>query len=70
MKAIFVLTIFLLFCQMALAQEPQPTPSTGVEEIYLAKDDGEGKAGDQVTEEWEIKNYKINPTLKADTFKK
>jgi hypothetical protein len=27
-------------------------------------------AGDQVTEEWEIKNYKINPTLKADTFKK
>ena len=27
-------------------------------------------AGDQVTEEWEIKNYKINPALKADTFKK
>jgi hypothetical protein len=27
-------------------------------------------AGDQVTEEWEIKSYKINPTLKADTFKK
>ena len=27
-------------------------------------------SGEQVTEEWEIKNYKINPTLKADTFKK
>jgi hypothetical protein len=27
-------------------------------------------SGDQVTEEWEIKSYKINPTLKADTFKK
>jgi hypothetical protein len=27
-------------------------------------------AGDQVTEEWEIKSYKINPNLKADTFKK
>ena len=26
--------------------------------------------GDQVTEEWEIKSYKINPNLKADTFKK
>jgi hypothetical protein len=27
-------------------------------------------AGDQITEEWEIKSYKINPNLKADTFKK
>jgi hypothetical protein len=27
-------------------------------------------ARDQVTEEWVIKSYKINPTLKADTFKK
>jgi hypothetical protein len=27
-------------------------------------------AGDQVTEEWVIKSYKINPNLKADTFKK
>ena len=28
------------------------------------------QARDQVTEEWVIKGYKINPTLKADTFKK
>ena len=27
-------------------------------------------AGDQITEEWEIKSYKINPTFKADTFQK
>lgn len=27
-------------------------------------------AGDQVTEEWVIRSYKINPNLKADTFKK
>jgi hypothetical protein len=27
-------------------------------------------SGDQVTEEWEIKSYKVNPSLKADTFKK
>jgi hypothetical protein len=27
-------------------------------------------AGDQVTEEWVVKSYKINPNLKADTFKK
>ena len=25
-------------------------------------------AGDQVTEEWVIRNYRINPTFKADTF--
>ena len=28
------------------------------------------QAGDQVTEEWVIKSYKINPNLKADTFTK
>jgi hypothetical protein len=27
-------------------------------------------AGDQVTEEWVIKNYRINPNFKADTFSK
>ena len=27
-------------------------------------------SGDQVTEEWEVKSYKVNPNLKADTFKK
>jgi hypothetical protein len=27
-------------------------------------------AGDQVTEEWVIRNYRLNPTFKADTFSK
>ena len=27
-------------------------------------------AGDQVTEEWVVKNYRLNPNLQADTFKK
>lgn len=27
-------------------------------------------SGDQATEEWEIKSYRINPNLKADTFQK
>jgi len=49
-KSVFLLTIFTLFCHTAFAQAPQSTPSTGIEEVYLARDDGEGKAGDQVTE--------------------
>lgn len=50
MKAVFLVTIFVLCCHSAFAQAPQPSPSTGVEEVYLAKDNGEGTAGDQATE--------------------
>jgi hypothetical protein len=52
MKAALLLTISLLFCGAAMAQTatPTPSPTTGIEEVYLAKDDGEGKAGEQVTE--------------------
>ena len=50
MKAFFLFTIFILFCHTAFAQTTEPTPSTGIEEVYLAKDNGEGKAGEQVTE--------------------
>jgi len=49
-KSVFLLTIFVLCCYAAFAQAPQPSPSTGIEEVYLARDNGEGKAGDQVTE--------------------
>ena len=49
-KALFLLTFLLLFWHHASAQaEPAQTPS-GIEEVYLAKDDGNGKAGDQATE--------------------
>ena len=50
MKAVLILSISLLLCIGALAQTPVLTPAPGIEEVYLAKDDGEGKAGEQVTE--------------------
>ena len=34
----------------AFAQTNQPAAVGGIEEVYLAKDDGNGKAGEQVTE--------------------
>ncbi len=34
----------------AIAQSAVPSPTSGIEEAYLAKDDGSGKAGEQVTE--------------------
>jgi hypothetical protein len=40
-----------LFCYAADGQTAAPAaPPTGIEEVYLAKDDGDGKAGEQVTE--------------------
>ena len=50
MRAAILLTISLLFCGAAMAQTAAPSPTTGIEEVYLAKDNGEGKAGEQVTE--------------------
>ncbi len=52
MKAVFIFTLSILFCYPAFAQSAVPAvvSSTGVEEVYLAKDNGEGKAGEQVSE--------------------
>lgn len=51
MKNILLFLIALtVFATAAAAQEAQhPTPQVGIEDIYLAKDDGNGKAGDAVT---------------------
>ncbi|CAN5526010.1 hypothetical protein BH10ACI3_BH10ACI3_12840 [soil metagenome] len=50
MRAVLLITFVLFFCYSASAQT-EPTPAApGVEEVYLAKDNGEGKAGDQATE--------------------
>lgn len=49
MKAFFLLTILLLFCHEVFAQAEPPVTASGVEEVYLARDDGEGRAGEQVT---------------------
>jgi hypothetical protein len=50
MKIIFVSLLCLIFAGLAFAQTdaklPEPLQTVGVEEIYLAKDDGEGKAGE------------------------
>lgn len=44
------ISLFLIvLCAGAFAQPPRPAdvaPSTAVEDVYLARDDGEGKAGD------------------------
>jgi len=50
-KAIFLLLICALFTLGTNAQgQPVPTPpADGLEELYLAKDDGAGKAGEVVT---------------------
>lgn len=43
-KVFFLIIFLFLSCHAALAQ------TDGIEEVYLAKDDGNGKAGEQVTE--------------------
>jgi hypothetical protein len=49
MKFIYAVLIFLFVAVGAYAQGDQ-APVPGVEEVYLAKDNGNGKAGDQVSE--------------------
>ncbi len=49
MKVLYTILICLLFTFSPYAQsDPPATPA--IEEVYLARDDGEGKAGEQVTE--------------------
>ncbi len=50
MKAFFLITFLLLLCHVAFAQTDQPSTAGSIEEVYLAKDDGSGNAGEQVTE--------------------
>ena len=49
-KAVFIITFLLLSCHAAFAQASPPAAAGGIEEVYLAKDDSSGKAGEQVTE--------------------
>ncbi len=50
MKAVFLLSFVLVFCQGVSAQMAPQALAGGIEEVYLARDDGEGNAGEQVTE--------------------
>ncbi len=46
MRKIWIILLFIGVCAgIAAAQAPQSAQKTGVAEIYLAKDDGTGKAG-------------------------
>lgn len=49
MKALFFIACLVVFTVPALAQGDAPAPPV-VEEVYLARDNGEGKAGEQVSE--------------------
>ena len=49
MKVVIFIALFAVFSLSAFAQS-EPASSPTVEEVYLARDDGNGKAGDQVTE--------------------
>ena len=46
-KIAIILAVLLAFCSLALAQEPDGAKKTEVAEIYLAKDDGSGNAGEE-----------------------
>jgi hypothetical protein len=50
-RVLFLLTFLLVSGYAAFAQNAAQTASAGgIEEVYLAKDDGNGKAGEQVSE--------------------
>ena len=48
MRFAHILLFLIVFCVGAFAQPPRPVDvaSTAVEDVYLARDDGEGKAGE------------------------
>jgi hypothetical protein len=48
MKLVYSIFVCVLLAGITFAQAEQPAPA--IEEVYLAKDDGNGKAGEQVTE--------------------
>jgi len=50
MRKIFLLSLLLAAFTLPAASQTVPLATPGVEEAYLAKDDGSGKAGEQVSE--------------------
>jgi hypothetical protein len=44
-----IFCLFFSFCVIGQTESTQENKEVGIEEIYLAKDDGSGKAGDVVT---------------------
>lgn len=50
LKVIISLAFLLISCTSVFAQTGSNVAAPAVEEVYLAKDDGEGRAGEQATE--------------------
>ncbi len=50
MRISILLLVLLAVCPLAAFSQPDPPVVPAVEEAYLAKDDGKGKAGEQVGE--------------------
>lgn len=48
MKAFFLLLLCVMF-SLTISAQTDPPLASGVEDVYLARDDGSGKAGDVVT---------------------
>jgi len=68
MKALFLLIVFAFFSVTAPGQAVPTPPVDGVEEVYLARDDGDGKAGDVVTT-FGISDIPIHCIVQLDTVK-
>jgi len=49
-KPFLLIIVILLTCQLGFAQTDEPETAAGIDQVFLAKDDGSGKAGEQVTE--------------------
>ena len=50
MRKLFLLSLLLAVFSLPAVSQAVPLAVGGVEELYLAKDDGSGKAGEQVSE--------------------
>ncbi|MGE3468292.1 MAG: hypothetical protein AB7J13_15340 [Pyrinomonadaceae bacterium] len=50
MRKLLLLSLLLVVFTLPAASQTVPLATPGVEEVYLAKDDGSGKAGEQVSE--------------------
>ena len=68
-KAILMAAILSLCFVAAVAQTDQPPAQPTIEEVYLAKDAGNGKAGEQVTE-FAVGDIPIHCVVLLDTSTK
>lgn len=71
MKAFFLLLLCVMFSLTISAQTDPPAAAgdgSGIEDVYLAKDDGSGKAGDVVTS-FGVSDIPIHCIVQLDTVR-